>query len=142
MAERCIVIDGHNVIHSWPELAALHQNTSQRRLARLELTRRVARHGAVAGVHLVLVYDGVGGRRAEQDEEASHSGLQVLYSGAGRTADDVIEALVRKYALKYQMEIVTDDRLQQDQVIAHGGLVCTPRHFLKELQKTESQSLW
>jgi predicted RNA-binding protein with PIN domain len=48
-------------------------------------------------------------------------GIQVFYSNAGHTADDIIERLVAKYGRSYSITVATSDLLEQQTAIAFGG---------------------
>ncbi len=80
------------------------------------------------GVHVVAVFDGQGaGLAAESSEPA---GIQVFYSGAGQTADDVIERLVAKYGERKDITVATSDRLEQ-QTASSFGAMCVSAEGLK-----------
>ena len=48
-------------------------------------------------------------------------GIQVFYSGADQTADDIIERLVAKYAGRHDITVVTSDHLEQMTVNTFGA---------------------
>jgi len=49
-------------------------------------------------------------------------GIQVFYSGGGKTADCIIERLAAKYAGEHEITAATNDNLVQQTVITFGGL--------------------
>lgn len=111
-----LLVDGNNIIHAWPDLHQLHHK--RRGLAHTELIRRLGELRDFSGHRIVLVFDGTG---ATSSEDRTPGGLQVIYTSRSRTADDVIERLAIKYAATYQIIVATDDRPEQDVVIAAGG---------------------
>ena len=111
-----LLVDGNNIIHAWPDLLDLHRCIPGS--AHTELIRRLADFRDYSGERIVIVFDG---RAAGTTEERPSSGLQVIYTSQSQTADDVIERLAIKYAGRYRITVATDDRAEQDLVVAAGG---------------------
>ena len=76
-----------------------------------------------------MVFDGQGGKVTEETEPG---GIQVFYSGAGQTADDVIERFVATYGSENEISVATDDMLEQQTAITFGAH-CVSAAGLKEL---------
>lgn len=114
---RYLLVDAHSVIFSWPELHELHQRNSL--AAREELTRRLTAYQDASGVRVVVVFDGKGAR---SNSESAPGGIQVFYSGGGKTADCIIERLAAKYAGEQEITVGTNDNLVRQTVITFGGL--------------------
>ena len=118
MGERILIVDGHNVIFAWPELRALLAR--RKSLAREKLVRILTGFQDVSGTRVVAVFDG----RGESVSEASEpGGIQIFYSPAGKTADDVIERLTANYAKTRDITVATSDTLEQDTATAYGASV-------------------
>ncbi|MAS96580.1 MAG: hypothetical protein CMO55_25605 [Verrucomicrobiales bacterium] len=113
-----LLVDGNNIIHAWPDLLKLHQR--RRGSAHVELIRRLNEYRDYSGQRVVVVFDG---RGSTLNEEREPGGLQVIYTSAGNTADDIVERLAIKYAKAYEIVVATDDRAEQDVVVAAGGEV-------------------
>jgi predicted RNA-binding protein with PIN domain len=113
---RVLIVDGHSVIFAWPEVRAMHARRTA--LARDAVIKALTEYQDSSGVHVVAVFDGKGARLTEATEPG---GIQVFYSGADQTADDIIERLVAKYAAKHDITVVTSDRLEQMTVNTFGG---------------------
>ena len=113
---RVLIVDGHSVIFAWPEMLAMHARRTV--LARNALIKALTEYQDATGVHVVAVFDGKGARANEATEPG---GIQVFYSGADQTADDIIERLVAKYATRHEITVVTSDRLEQMTVNTFGG---------------------
>lgn len=121
-----LLVDGNNVIHGWDDLRDL-----QRRVpggAYPELVRRLGEYRDFTGERIVVVFDG---RGTTLTEERPSPGLQVIYTSGGQTADDVIERLAIRYADLYEITVATDDRAEQDVVVAAGG-ACMSIDFLRQ----------
>src|SRR5437763_6937307 len=85
-AMRVLIVDGHSVIFAWPEMRKLHDRRMI--LAREAVVKLLTEYQDVSGVHVVAVFDGKGSRASEETEPG---GIQIFYSGADQTADDIIE---------------------------------------------------
>ena len=114
---RYLLVDAHSVIFSWPELHELHQRNSL--AAREELIRRLTAYQDASGVRVVVVFDGKGVR---SNSDTAPGGIQVFYSGGGKTADCIIERLAAKYGGEHEITAATNDNLVQQTVITFGGL--------------------
>ena len=116
MSAEFLIVDGHSVIFAWPDLRALHnQRTAS---ARERLAKILTEYQDITGVNVVLVFDG---RGPVISQEMEPGGIQVFYSNAGHTADDIIERLVAKYGRSYSITVATSDLLEQQTAIAFGG---------------------
>ena len=113
---RVLIVDGHSVIFSWPEMRALHGRRTA--LARDAVAKALTEYQDATGVHVVAVFDGKGARANEATEPG---GIQIFYSGVDQTADDIIERLVAKYAQRHDITVVTSDRLEQMTVNTFGA---------------------
>src|SRR5688572_7038893 len=115
---RILIVDGHSVIFAWPDLHKLH--TRRTALAREELVKVLTQYQDASGVHVVCVFDGKG---AKSSDQTVPGGIQVFYSGNTKTADDIVERLVAKYAAEHEITVATSDRLEQQTVISFGATV-------------------
>jgi uncharacterized protein len=131
---RFLIVDGHSVIFAWPELRALHDRRTAS--ARERLTRILTEYQDFTGTQVVLVFDGKG---ATVTQETEPGGIQVFYSNAGRTADDLIERLAAKYGNLYSLTVATSDLLEQQTAIAFGA-DCVDADGLRDLIKNAQRS--
>jgi uncharacterized protein len=131
---RFLIVDGHSVIFAWPELRALHDRRTAS--ARERLTRILTEYQDFTGIQVVLVFDGKG---ATITQETEPGGIQVFYSNAGHTADDLIERLAAKYGNLYSLTVATSDRLEQQTAIAFGA-DCIDADGLRDLIKNAQRS--
>ena len=127
MSQRFLIVDGHSVIFAWPELRALHSRRTAS--ARERLTRILTEYQDFTGVQVVLVFDG---RGATVTQETEPGGIQIFYSNAGHTADDIIERLAAKYGKLYSITVATSDLLEQQTAIAFGA-DCVSAEGLRDL---------
>ncbi|MEM6910471.1 MAG: NYN domain-containing protein [Verrucomicrobiota bacterium] len=131
--ERCLIVDGHSIIHAWPDLRALHQGPERRR-ARQELVRVLEVYADAVGQHVVVVFDGTQAK-TQADEQADR--IQVFYSAAHRTADDVIERLVGKYAAEMEISVASDDGMVRQTVSALDAFWLSSGGLQTEIDRAE-----
>ncbi|MGI9086756.1 MAG: NYN domain-containing protein [Chthoniobacterales bacterium] len=116
MQPQYLIVDGHSVIFSWPELRTLHQRRTS--LARDALVQRLRDYQDWTGVRVVVVFDGKG---AAVDASAFPGEVQIFYSRAGQTADSLVERLASKYGEQFRLLVATSDYLEQETVAACGA---------------------
>jgi predicted RNA-binding protein with PIN domain len=113
---RYLLVDGHSIIFAWPDLRKVHSRRSG--AGRDELIRRLTQYQDASGVFVVVVFDG---RGAETSDATEPGGIQVLYSGAGITADTVIERLCARYGQEHELTVATDDHMEQQTALTFGA---------------------
>ena len=114
---RYLLVDGHSVIFAWEDLRKIHSRRTA--AARDELIRRLTAYQDTTGVRVVAVFDGKGDAL---NEASTPGGIQVFYSSAGQTADEIVERLVAKYASKHEMSVATDDHLERQTAETFGAV--------------------
>jgi hypothetical protein len=115
-AQKLLIVDGHSMIFQWPQLRAMHDRKTA--TAREQLVTLLTRYHDASDYHVAVVFDGRGPKANEQENPG---GIQIFYSGAGQTADSVIERLVAKYAKIFDVVVATDDYLERTTVESFGG---------------------
>lgn len=129
---RYLLVDGHSVIFAWEDLRKMHSRRGV--LARDELIRRLTAYQDATSVRVVAVFDGKGDASNEASEPG---GIQVFYSGAGQTADEIVERLAAKYASKHEMSVATDDYLERQTAEAFGAVAISTDHLRALLDEAE-----
>ena len=132
--KRILIVDGHSVIFSSPDLRDLHRGQSRR--AREELRHRLARYGDQAFELVVVVFDGAGKEAVLETERGR--GIQVFYSGAGGAADDLIERLAAKYADRYDITVATNDLAERTTVEGFGAHTISVESFWDRLDSADA----
>jgi predicted RNA-binding protein with PIN domain len=132
---RILIVDGHSMIFAWPEMRKLHARRNQS--AREAVVKQLTEYQDFTGVHVAVVFDGQGGKVTEETEPG---GIQVFYSGAGQTADDVIERLVARYGKEHEITVATDDMMEQQTAITFGA-ECVSAEGMKELLEETQKEL-
>jgi len=128
-----ILVDGYSLLHNWPELARGKPRHSA--AARDELVRVLTLYRDAVGTPITIFFDGSGTVRNSPGEESSPD-LEVLYSGAGQTADDMIERVAYRMSEFGEVMAVTDDFAERDTVINFGGSASSCFNFIITVQNT------
>ena len=83
-----ILVDGFSLLHAWPEVAPRQPRHSA--AARDELVHWLTQYQDAITTPITVVFDGTGAP-AGTPKIPSRPEMEILYSRAGQTADDVIE---------------------------------------------------
>lgn len=126
-----ILVDGYSLLHAWPQLAPGQPRHAA--AARDELLRILGRYQDAVGTPVTVVFDGTGARRKHSTPEEAQP-VEVLFSGAGRTADDLIERAVHRFQPYGEVLVVTDDTAERDLVIGMGGSAWPCATFIAEIE--------
>jgi len=123
-----ILVDGYSLLHSWPELApgrARHSAT-----ARDELIQILTHYQDATGTPITIFFDGSGAPPNTPKPHSSHA-VEVLFSKAGQTADDMIERAAFRFKAYGEVLAVTDDSAERDTVIGMGGSAASCGNFIR-----------
>jgi uncharacterized protein len=123
-----ILVDGYSLLHSWPELAAGKPRHAA--AAREELIEWLARYQDASGTPITVIFDGSGRARKGSPDEYARP-VEVLYSGAGQTADQLIERAAFRLKPYGGVLVVTDDAAERDVVTGMGGLTSSCENFMR-----------
>ncbi|UCF31007.1 MAG: NYN domain-containing protein [bacterium] len=130
-----ILIDGYNLIRHVPELAALERKDLEE--GRDHLVRELAVYQASRGHRIWVVFDAGGsyhlGDRSEKDR-----GVRVIYSGQGRSADEVIAGLCREHRADL---VVTADRDLSGRAEREGVPSVPPQTFWEKVETEKYRRL-
>ena len=122
---------GSGLLHSWPELAEGRPRHSE--TARDALVEMLTHYQDACGTPVTVVFDGRGRRKTKPKNEAGKS-VEVLYSSAGQTADDLIERAAHRFQAYGEVLVVTDDFAERDTVSGFGGSVASCDNFIRMIQ--------
>ena len=131
MALARILVDGYSLLHSWPELAPSQPRYSER--ARDELIHILTKYHDVTGEPLTIFFDGSGAPASVPKRESSRD-VEVLFSRAGQTADDMIERTAHRMLPYGEVLVVTDDSAERGTVDGMGGTVCSCANFIRMIE--------
>jgi predicted RNA-binding protein with PIN domain len=126
-----ILVDGYSLLHSWPALAPGQPRHSA--AARDELIHLLTRYSDAVGTPVTVVFDG-GGHRGQREKVPADSQLEILYSRAGQTADQIIERVAFRMKPFGEVLAVTNDHAERDTVVGLGGLASSCENFILTLE--------
>jgi uncharacterized protein len=126
-----ILVDGYSLLHNWPQLAPGKPRHSAE--ARDELIRRLTLYRDVIGTPITIVFDGSQPRVGKREPTPTPE-LEVLYSHAGKSADDLIERVAARMQPYGEVLAVTDDTAERDTVFFHGGSAQSCFNFIEEVE--------
>lgn len=129
--QRYLIVDGHSIIFSWPELRKIHARKSS--FARELLIKKLRSYQDWTGTRVIVVFDGAGAKVETTDDPHD---IQIFYSRAGQSADSVIERLASKYANRFDLVVATSDYLEQQTVSASGAEYMSPEMLHAVVEET------
>jgi predicted RNA-binding protein with PIN domain len=131
-----ILVDGYSLLHSWPGLAPGAAPHSAR--ARDALIHMLTQYQDAVGTPITIFFDG-GGAPAGTPKPLSTRKVEVLYSKAGQTADQMIERAAHRFAPYGEVLAVTNDIAERETVISLGGLAASCLNFIGDVENTLSE---
>lgn len=126
-----ILVDGYSLLHGWPELAPGRARHSE--AARDALIRVLTSFQDASGTPVTVFFDGASGPRKRSPGQKP--GVEVLYSKAGQTADDLIERAAHRFKAYGDVLAVTDDSAERETVQAVGGLTSSCLNFIRQIEQ-------
>jgi predicted RNA-binding protein with PIN domain len=126
-----ILVDGYSLLHNWPELAPDKPRHSA--AARDELVHRLTLYRDATGTPITIVFDGANNDIRLSTVESTPE-MEILYSRAGQTADDIIERVTHRMSAYGEVLAVTDDFAERDTVIAMGGVASSCLSFIQTVE--------
>ena len=128
-----ILVDGYSLLHNWPQLAPGRARFSAE--ARNELIRCLTLYQDATGTPITVFFDGSGPTSGRPQAESA-AGIEVLFSRAGQTADELIERSAHRFAPYGEVLAVTDDHAEREMVIGLGGFASSCLNFIQTLENT------
>lgn len=132
MALARILVDGYSLLHNWPELAPGQPRHSVR--ARDELVHVLTRYYDATGERIAIFFDGAGAPPDVPSREPD-AAVEVLFSRAGQTADQMIERAAHRFQAYGEVLVVTDDLAERDTVAGMGGLTASCANFIRMIEE-------
>lgn len=126
-----ILVDGYSLLHGWPELAPGKPRHSA--AARDELVHQLTLYRDAVGTPITIVFDGANADIRMSTVESTPE-VEILYSRAGQTADDIIERVTHRMSAYGEVLAVTDDNAERDTVINLGGMASSCWSFIQTVE--------
>lgn len=132
---KIIFIDGYNVINSWPNLKSEKKYSFDG--ARQTLIDKMHNYSVYENCKVIIVFDAQNSNRNVEHKEATNKNVSVVFTKDGETADAYIEKEVHNIGRKYEVYVVTSDRLEQETIFQRGAIRVSSLEFYNEVIKTE-----
>jgi predicted RNA-binding protein with PIN domain len=127
-----ILVDGYSLLHNWRELVPDSPRHSE--AARDELVHWLTRYHDATGTPITIFFDGTG-RSSRKSAAGSTREIEILYSRAGQTADQMIERAAHRFAAYGEVLVVTDDHAERETVQGLGGLTSGCLNFIRTVEQ-------
>ena len=129
-----IIVDGYNVLHATKWLASPWKGAS-----RAELCNLLGQLSRVSNEKIIVVFDAVApDSPVGMGKELA---VDVVYSGHGRSADDVIIKMINKSSGPRDLTVVSSDRQIRTAAKSRGCKVRPAGEFLKASSRQLSRAL-
>lgn len=133
-----LILDGYNVINSWPELKQLMDESLE--VARGGLVEIMAEYSAFKGIKSIIVFDAYlvkGSMRNSQKLK----GVDVVFTKEKETADSYIERLIFELSgnKRNRVSVVTNDWNEQQIVLGGGATRISVREMVLEFDQIKNK---
>src|SRR4051812_17279761 len=123
-----ILVDGYSLLHAWDELAPGKSRFSA--AAREDLINRLTHYYDAAGTPVTVVFDGAGIDQTSSPFPSTPE-MEIIYSRAGQTADQLIERVAHRLSGYGEVLVVTDDLAERDTVVSGGAMFSSCLGFIQ-----------
>jgi uncharacterized protein len=129
-----LLVDGYNIIGSWPELRELKNKDLA--AARDKLVEKMAEYQGYSGFRVIIIFDAYGVQGIEK--KYKNYQLEVIFTKENETADERIEKLAIALSnRKTQIHVATSDFTEQWAIFGQGALRKSARELLYEMDTIE-----
>ncbi len=134
--DELLVIDGYNIINGCPQLKELaKENLEASRDKLIEILRN---YQGYRNVKIILVFDGHLAKDG-REQHYYYSGLEVVYTKEGDTADNYIERLVHELGREMRIRVATSDGTEQVIIMGRGGIRMSSRELWEDINKSMNE---
>lgn len=134
----CLLVDGYNVIHSWPQLKELAQ--THLAIARDRLIDILSNYQGYKQCLMIIVFDAYKVKQNRGSITKNHQ-VYVVYTKEAQTADMYIERVTHQLASEYRVVVATSDALEQTIVIGRGARRMSSRELALEVEAVSKNHL-
>ncbi|ASZ08545.1 MULTISPECIES: NYN domain-containing protein [Enterococcus] len=135
MKKQLLIVDGYNMIGSWPELVLLKKQDKMAD-AREALLHRLSNYAKFEGIEVIVVFDAQLVPGIQQNYKKYQ--LEVVFTKEDETADSYIERVAGTLNDRLtQVTVATSDLAEQWVVFSQGALRTSAYELYKTIKKTE-----
>lgn len=128
-----LIVDGYNIINSWPILVDLTKVSLE--AARDKLIEIMSNYQGFVGSKVIIVFD-AHYVKGSIEKHIYVNGIEVVYTKEGESADHYIEKLVHHINNNNIIRVATSDWIEQQVVLAGGGVRISALELLKLVEET------
>jgi uncharacterized protein len=131
-----LILDGYNVINSWPDLKVLSEENLEE--ARINLIEKMAEYQIFNEINVIIVFDAylVKGSIEKTD---NIKGVNIVFTKEKETADAYIEKLVLSLSKKNRVMVVTNDWTEQRMILGGGATRISVRELVLDFDQTQNK---
>ncbi|QUH19859.1 NYN domain-containing protein [Alkaliphilus sp. B6464] len=133
-----LILDGYNVINSWPKLKLLMNESLE--IARGELIEIMAEYRAFKGVNVIIVFDAYLVKGSTKKSEKLR-GVEIVFTKERETADSYIERLIVELSKnrRNRVSVVTNDWTEQQMVLGGGATRVSVREMVLDFDQIKNK---
>jgi predicted RNA-binding protein with PIN domain len=132
-----LLVDGYNIINSWPELKEIAQEDFES--ARFKLIDVLQDYQGYKGYRVILVFDAhlIKGGIERHDY---YGNIEVVYTRENETADHYIERWVHEMGrARNIIRVATSDLIEQTIVMSRGAVRMSARELKLEIETAKKE---
>lgn len=134
MKDEFLLVDGYNLINSWPELKDLSLLSLES--ARFRLMDILCNYQGFKGVEVIVVFDGHY-VKGNPGTEYKYNNIYVVFTKEAFSADNYIERSLNYLPKEYKVKVATSDGLEQVIIMGKGAVRISARELMEEIAVTE-----
>lgn len=135
MSTEYLLVDGYNIIFSWPKLKELAKINLDS--ARLKLQDILCNYQGFKKCHVILVFDGYK-VKGNPGSTIKYHNINVIFTKEAETADQYIEKVTQQIGRQFQVKVATSDKLEQVIILGKGAVRLSARDLQKEIEETNT----
>ena len=124
-----VIVDGHNLIHAWAELAEILRSSEW--LAREALVDSLERYQDATGENVTVIFDAPERAQKVDSQTGFRGNVEVVYAPRPGGADAAIERRVFQAADPLEVLVVSGDRAVLQYAFGKGARTMDAREFEK-----------
>ena len=125
-----LIIDGYNMLYAWEELSKLAKENMP--IATAKLLNYLANYRAFKDCEAIVVFDGYKVKDNPGTKE-DESGLKIVYTKEGESADFYIENLAKDIGKNYNVKIVSSDSMVQLAALQRGSIRVSSKELIADI---------
>lgn len=134
----CLIVDGYNMIFSWPNLSEMAKHSVDQ--ARSALLAMLGSYQGYRRCALIVVFDAYRSPQKKEHVFKDHN-LYVVYTKNAQTADSYIEKTTHMLASQYHMTVATSDAQEQNIILGVGANRMSALELYEEMQRVHHQAM-